>query len=54
MTLRRRLSAPTSGRAAKASLAMPLEAVPALPARPSELASASVCVADQEPLEEAA
>jgi len=43
--VRRRLSAPTSGRAAEASLAMPLEAVPALPAWPSALARASVCVA---------
>ena len=38
--MRRRLSAPTSGRAATASLATPLKAVPALPARPSALARA--------------
>jgi hypothetical protein len=44
------LSAPTSGRAAKALLATPLKAVPALPARPSALARASVCVADQKRL----
>jgi ubiquinone/menaquinone biosynthesis C-methylase UbiE len=48
--LRRRLSAPTSGRAAKASLAMPLEAMPALPAWPSLFARAPVCVADRERL----
>src|SRR5205809_7605320 len=46
--LRRRLSAPTPGRAAKASLAMPPEAVPASPARPSQSARASVGNADQE------
>jgi hypothetical protein len=36
-----------SGRAAKASLATPLKAVPALPVRPSA-SRASVCVADLE------
>jgi hypothetical protein len=46
--MRRRLSAPPSGRADKASLATPLEAVPALPVRPSLLARASVCAANQE------
>jgi len=42
------LSTPTSGRAAKASLAMPFEAMPALPAWPSVLSRASVCAANLE------
>src|SRR3989442_972841 len=48
---RRRLTAPRSGRAAKASLAMPLKAMPVLPAWPSAIARASVCVVDLEQAE---
>ena len=47
--MRRRSSAPISGRAAKAALATPLKAVPALPVRPSAFARASVCAANREP-----
>jgi hypothetical protein len=46
--MRRRLSVPASGRAAKASLTTPLKAVPGLPAWPSAFARASVCVANHE------